>query len=514
VIPLIDLPPRIATVVLMGLLGLPAGGPPPSAATDPTPTQTSTQDTNLLTGDTATLRSSTGTWTASRAAVQLAASSVLGLTSSVDGWVLLQSAAPSVATPATPGTTYRGNLDVRATTVSRVVAPFLMFWDSKGNLLSKVPGSSLTTSTTSWTTTRQVVALAPAGASRVALGLFVTNSSPGERQDISNPQLSASVAPRRAVTGPLHTEGRVLYDATGPITLRGIHHVGFEQNGGWSVVTGKELWEAKRWGANAVRLSLAGPYWQTDTCQAKEGMVGALDTAVSNITGAGMVAILDLHLTATRRCGPLSLQKMPDNSMITFWRDVASRYKSNPLVVFDLFNEPHDVSDYVWLHGGTVKSGLDIYEAPGMQDLYDTVRSAGAQNVVIVSGNNWASTLPSTLVNGYNIVYGAHAYTCPISTKAYQCRPNPLDPSQLLDSWALRTQDVPVMVSEWGWPDAQDGRYAQNVIAYAQSKGWGWIAFAWDGWTNGTFSLVGVSDALGNQPSPAGMPVLDALSRS
>ena len=45
---------------------------------------------------------------------------------------------------------------------------------------------------------------------------------------------------------------------------------------------------------------------------------------------------------------------MPDRNSLTFWKDVAEIYKDHPAVLFDLYNEPHDVSWDVWLKGGKV----------------------------------------------------------------------------------------------------------------------------------------------------------------
>ena len=67
------------------------------------------------------------------------------------------------------------------------------------------------------------------------------------------------------------------------------------------------------------------------------------------------------------------------------------------------------------------------------------------------------------------------------------------------------------MVTEFGWPDKNDGTFIGNVINGAESKGWGWIAFAWDGTTYGLFDLITVSGTT-FEPSPAGMPVVAGLT--
>ena len=81
---------------------------------------------------------------------------------------------------------------------------------------------------------------------------------------------------------------------------------------------------------------------------------------------------------------------MPDRNSLAFWKEVAAAYKNHPAVIFDLYNEPHDVSWDVWRNGGKVtekdegRPEASEFEAVGMQALLDAVRATGAKNVVIV----------------------------------------------------------------------------------------------------------------------------------
>jgi hypothetical protein len=154
------------------------------------------------------------------------------------------------------------------------------------------------------------------------------------------------------------------------------------------------------------------------------------------------------------------------------------------------------------------------YEAAGMQQLYDAVRATGAQNLVFISGNTWASTVPSTLVQGTNIVYGVHAYTCPTDAPPTCTNVAPYDPSQFLNGWTGISTSLPVVITEFGWPSQYDGTYNANVIKYAASKGWGWAAFAFeDAQSSTTWDLTsGWYDNLTAEPALSGMPVLSALA--
>jgi hypothetical protein len=184
-------------------------------------------------------------------------------------------------------------------------------------------------------------------------------------------------------------------------------------------------------------------------------------------------------------------------------------------VVFDLYNEPHNVADQVWLNGGTAWNGLVPYGVAGMQQLYSSVRATGANNLVIVSGNNWANSLPSTLVSGSNIAYGVHVYTCPQAPPpSSSCSgSNPYDPSPMLQPWVAPSATVPVIVSEFGWPTNSNSTYNAAVIAFAQAHGWGWNAFAWS--LNAPWGLLATDPAGGPyEPAVSGMPVLAALAAS
>src|SRR5207237_9335359 len=105
--------------------------------------------------------------------------------------------------------------------------------------------------------------------------------------------------------------------------------------------------------------------------------IARIDTVVQEVTSRGMLAVLELTFNPRFACVPQSakVQKMasfPGSAL--FWQSVASRYKDNPLVAFELYNEPHDISDDVWLRGGMMNDLGFIWRAAGMQQLYDAVR--------------------------------------------------------------------------------------------------------------------------------------------
>jgi hypothetical protein len=243
------------------------------------------------------------------------------------------------------------------------------------------------------------------------------------------------------------------------------------------------------WHANPIRVPLAQDRWfgkapdQTDGGKAYRALVKQV---VDTCSKAGVYVILDLHWSDAGEWGQqIGQHNMPDANSVTFWKDVARTYKNHPAVLFDLYNEPHDVTWDVWRNGGTVterdrRSGKETtYEAAGMQKLLDTVRSTGAKNVVVVGGLNWSYDFSGVLDDkgladpkGNGVIYANHAY--PFKGES-------------VDAWIDRmekaTQQFPVIVSEFG-SDPRGGanltgeEWVRRVLQALHDHDWDWTA--WD----------------------------------
>lgn len=80
---------------------------------------------------------------------------------------------------------------------------------------------------------------------------------------------------------------------------------------------------------------------------------------------------------------------------IAFWSSVAGTFKSNPMVVFHTYDEPHDVSWSCLLNGCTTNDvgRYGRYQTAGQQAMVDAIRHAGARQPIVVSGPNFAADL-------------------------------------------------------------------------------------------------------------------------
>ena len=214
----------------------------------------------------------------------------------------------------------------------------------------------------------------------------------------------------------LAVRGNHLINARGlPVVLRGANSSGTEyacvsQN---SIFDGNEeaspgsVAAMRAWGFNAVRVQLNESCWLgiqgVKPAYSGDAYRRAIEQYVSELNAAGMYVIVDLHFSSTGgRQKAVGQVPMPDERYAAaFWRSVASTFKGNPAVAFDLFNEPYPDrnadSPAAWscdLYGsaGGTCTGFG-YRAAGMQALLDAVRETGASNVVMVGGPQYAGDL-------------------------------------------------------------------------------------------------------------------------
>src|SRR5437899_2934821 len=160
------------------------------------------------------------------------------------------------------------------------------------------------------------------------------------------------------------------------------------------------------WNIDAVRVPLNEDCWLgingAPAAYSGTNYRNAIAGYVSRLHAAGMYAIVDLHwnaqgsLPADGRTGQGRQMADLDHSP-AFWSSVASFFKNDHGVVFDLFNEPHDISWDCWLNGCTTSDGTGTWQAAGMQTLLNAVRATGATNVVTLSANGWGGDIPQWL---------------------------------------------------------------------------------------------------------------------
>src|SRR5437870_3989054 len=304
---------------------------------------------------------------------------------------------------------------------------------------------------------------------------------------------SQAVAPRPTGTPGVHVQGNQLVDSSGrPIRVRGVNRSGAEYAcaQGWGIFDGPSdsasVQAIASWNANVVRVPLNETCWLgingVASAYAGDNYRRAITDFVARLNGAGLVVILDLHWSAAGTAIALGQAPMPDRDHTPeFWREVATAYGSNNRVIFDLFNEPFPDNNAdtpeawrCWRDGGTC-TGM-TFQAAGMQELVDTIRSTGATNVIMVGGVQYAASLSSWLASKpsdprNNIAASWHIYNfswCNTKTCWDQ-------------GAAPVAQQVPLVLGELGEND-RGSAFVTALMNWMDARQGSYLAWSWDVW--------------------------------
>ena len=356
--------------------------------------------------------------------------------------------------------------------------------------------------------------------------------------------------------------------ATGkPVVLAGANLDGLDGSGGyggagqinqWNIIAGitPAQWAAiaAKWGINTIRLPMNSAYWLNNTVY-DDPAAAAIDTGaccytsigtgeytpdasgtyqsviatiVSNITAAGIVVGLDLHCDAPKNSsgqyiacvGETALPSV--DSALPFWTQVANTFKSNPLVIFGLYNEPYGGYNYNSAPGAVIGGGTSAVPgatavtmitggplAPftmlasdqtlvtlsggaalntiGMVDLITAIRNTGATNVILAPPIWYSGQIQTWLDSYTTTTYG----------RTSAGNPDPI--GQLGVDWhdygwssgtltplAILAAGYPILMTEtYGFDSALDGGSNASGYTWAASNGIGVQVWAWATWASG-----------------------------
>ncbi len=225
---------------------------------------------------------------------------------------------------------------------------------------------------------------------------------------------------------PLHVDGPKLLDDQGrEVWLQGVSLSGTESVANDRQAEKSTVVAIEEWKANCIRLPVKDDFWFGRTAYQNDGGKGyreLVDRIVALAANRGAYVVLDLHRF-----------RAPKQEHADFWKDAAARFKNHPAVLFELFNEPHDIGWKTLVEGGWVgesgkhdesaflteaeKKANKGFESVGLKGLLAAVRSTGARNPVIVSGVFWTNDLTGwdqgwamDDPDGCGIIYSWHTY--------------------------------------------------------------------------------------------------------
>jgi hypothetical protein len=335
-----------------------------------------------------------------------------------------------------------------------------------------------------------------------------------------------TTAPPSTATFGVHVNGANLVDANGNVVqLHGVNRPGLEYEcvSGGAFLSGDSgdpittlayadtAAAGLNWhGLNVVRVPLNEDCWLgingVNASFAGANYQAFVTRLVNDLTAAGKYVILDLHWAAAGSFKAVSQNIAADEDhSVTFWTQVASTFKSNPAVIFDLFNEPRlncgtgsgcpyagngnygQQNGWIWnlyLNGGNYTiTSVDSMPSQfvgstmaiaGNQQLVNAIRFTGANNVIAIEGlgygnslDAWSQYVPND--PAHQIMVSAHQYP---SSGAKNT-------STLTNGWAGH---YPMLLGEFGEWDcgSTPGTFAQQEISWANANGYSWTAWGWD----------------------------------
>jgi len=278
--------------------------------------------------------------------------------------------------------------------------------------------------------------------------------------------------------------GKQILNGSGkPVLLHGVNRSSFEymciSGGGISEgpVNQAEVDALKSWHINAVRVVLNEDCWLGlhGVNPAYSGVT--YQTAVANyvalLTQNNIAVILNLHFNGDGTSLAIEQEPMPDRAHSpAFWASVATRFQANSAVLFEPYNEPHDIDWSCWRDGGTC-AGVPFIVA-GMQELTTAIRSTGATNIIIATGTNWGSNLDQWVRYQptdplHQLVAGWHSYHDGLDCADATCWNTTL--TSLL-------QTAPIVATEIGEFDCAH-THIDQVMQFLDGQGQGYLAWAW-----------------------------------
>ncbi len=146
-----------------------------------------------------------------------------------------------------------------------------------------------------------------------------------------------------AATGMPYVRGSQIIDGSGhPLILHGAQiESPFNYIKGWE--SGKRPSTALNstvfnvmvhdWKMNTLRLPISNWIYAKDTTD----YLGQLDQVVQEANTAGLYVVLDLHDNAKSGSPYGDMANMPKSENIPFWQAIAAHYKTNPMVMYDLW---------------------------------------------------------------------------------------------------------------------------------------------------------------------------------
>lgn len=302
---------------------------------------------------------------------------------------------------------------------------------------------------------------------------------------------SSGGTPSAVDPGSVAVSGNQLVRNGTPWIAHGFYQIAFEvppaelanQKPFWATAqqnySAAEYTQMKQFGADSVRIQVAQPGMDPAntsffSAAFRDEVLGAIRSA----RAAGLTVIVSVQ-DESQTGDPAADTALPSDATQRVWQTIAPAFATDRGVLFELFNEPHIGKQ------ATVPFPPADWTtwAAAMNRTIQTVRSAGAQNVVIADGLQFAQQLSGAPVLDdplHQVAYAAHPYSLVAGDQS----------SAVWDEkFGTFAATQPVIVTEWGigyYCDPDTPQATVDFLQYLQAHGIGMEAGAWD-WASAGF---------------------------
>lgn len=223
--------------------------------------------------------------------------------------------------------------------------------------------------------------------------------------------------------GNLQISGKYIVDKHGAVTsLAGPSF--FWSNTGWGqdrfYTRGAVETFAKDWKAGIIRVAV-GAQNDGSILKDRRGNLNRAQKVIEAAIDNGLYVIVDWHSHQAE--GDVKEAK-------AFFTHIAKRYGKTPNIIYEIYNEPLDTTDW------------DRAIKPYAEDLIKTIRAIDPDNLIIVGTQTWSQDVDTAAdrpIRGQtNILYALHFYAATHKEELRRRAQSAID------------KGLPIIISEWG----------------------------------------------------------------
>jgi Cellulase (glycosyl hydrolase family 5) len=262
---------------------------------------------------------------------------------------------------------------------------------------------------------------------------------------------------------PLTVQGTKIVNAKGYV----VQLKGFATMGAYPDITQAQIVHFKKdWNITLLRLPLL-----TSDCNCPRAICWTVGNIAINAANTPYITAVD---SIVKWCEDNHIYVLFDgwheggqgntvgnfSSTVAAWGLMATRYKNQDNLLWEIFNEPHNVTWTAWV--------------PMVQQLIDTIRARNPVSKVIVAGTaNWCqqADVKTLKIARDQVIYAWHPYSTVYGSIG----------ATTWDSkfgYIMSTGVAPIMNTEWGFTSASDSaNYGTQLIQYMKNLG-----ASWTGW--------------------------------